>query len=280
MNPKKMLLLLILLTGLAGCREEAFMNYKNLRITSLTADKEGCSFGDKVTLTAEASGPPENSLTYLWYSTEGTLLTKNESQVIWKAPDGKTLATILVMVTDGNTGKTAQETITIEVKPNILSVSPDEGLTVDTEGNVTAKNNLTVKGGLIVEDEAYIGNLHLFTASQYRELWREKGGGPFIADATQDVPARAKGAILKVVLTAHSVGSGSLIVSDREGKFNDTIDYWLQNGFSNYSDHWLGGTIFAPFIIGTKTFKYKTDSHASGLTDDRLRSWASIIGWF
>lgn len=157
-------------------------------------------------------------------------------------------------------------------------------MSVDSYGDTTVKN-------LSVSDPSSVGNIHLFLASETVKLWGTinattdgTSGGPYIQDLTGIVPSSAKGAVLKVIVntksqaTATFTPTGSFVVSDRLGNFC-AIEHYLCNGFTNYSNFWIGGTVYAPFITGTKTFKWRMSSNVASV-DNLVFSYGGLIGWF
>ena len=70
-------------------------------ITSLTADNITVSPGETVALTCSAEDDDEDSLTYIWGCTNGSLMT-NGSIAFWTAPGYPGTYSISCEVTDGN----------------------------------------------------------------------------------------------------------------------------------------------------------------------------------
>ena len=76
-------------------------------ITSLTADNITVSPGETVALTCSAEDDDEDSLTYDWACTNGSL-APNGSTAIWIAPGYPGTYSISCEVTDGNDGSTIE----------------------------------------------------------------------------------------------------------------------------------------------------------------------------
>ena len=76
-------------------------------ITSLTADNIAVSPGGTVALTCTAEDDDEDSLTYVWGCTNGSLMT-NGSTAFWTAPGYPGTYSISCEVTDGNDGSTIE----------------------------------------------------------------------------------------------------------------------------------------------------------------------------
>ena len=72
-------------------------------ITSLTANKITVSPGGTIVLTCTAEDDDEDSLTYVWGCTNGSLMT-NGSIAFWTAPGYPGTYSISCEVTDGNDG--------------------------------------------------------------------------------------------------------------------------------------------------------------------------------
>ena len=156
------------------------------------------------------------------------------------------------------------ERITIkEDRVGIGTTSPDANVKLD------------IAGDLRVQDASSIGNIHYFLASEYVTLWSNVGGGPHDQDVSANVPARAKGAVIKVIVGGG--GSCSLVVADRLGNFS-SLSHYCHNGFTNYSNSYVGGLIFVPFYTG-KTFKWKMKSNSND-PETGILSYATLVGWF
>jgi len=94
--------ILIILAGLLiGCSD---FNTEPV-ITSLTADNATVSPGGTVLLTCTAEDDNDDSLTYNWECTSGSLVP-NGSTATWTAPGGPGTYSISCAVTDGNDGST------------------------------------------------------------------------------------------------------------------------------------------------------------------------------
>ena len=76
-------------------------------ITSLTADNIAVSPGGTVALTCTAEDDDEDSLTYVWACTNGSL-APNGSIAFWTAPGYPGTYSISCEVTDGNDGSTIE----------------------------------------------------------------------------------------------------------------------------------------------------------------------------
>ena len=76
-------------------------------ITSLTADNTTVSPGENVVLTCNAEDDDEDSLTYTWECTNGSL-APNGSIANWTAPGDLGTYSISCAVTDGNDGHTIE----------------------------------------------------------------------------------------------------------------------------------------------------------------------------
>ena len=83
-------------------------------ITSLTANRITISPGGMVILTCSAEDDDEDSLTYVWGCTNGSLVA-NGSIAFWTAPGHTGTYSISCEVTDGNDGSTI-EIIDIKVQ--------------------------------------------------------------------------------------------------------------------------------------------------------------------
>jgi hypothetical protein len=121
-----------------------------------------------------------------------------------------------------------------------------------------------------------VGNIHLFRANEYQILWSNVGGGDHIENVAAHVPAWAKGAVIKVIVST-SAQTGSFVCADRNGNFS-SISHYYQTGFTNYNLEGVGGMVFCPFFSG-KSFKWRMDSNKKR-RDDQVRSYAALIGWF
>tara|TARA_B100001750_G_scaffold173470_1_gene141690 strand:+ start:457 stop:846 length:390 start_codon:yes stop_codon:yes gene_type:complete len=109
-KPVKIKTILIILAGLlTGCN---VFNTEPV-IISLTADNTTVSPGGTVTLTCTAEDDDEDSLTYTWECTNGSL-APNSSTATWTAPGDLGTYSISCEVTDGNDGS-ALEIIDITV---------------------------------------------------------------------------------------------------------------------------------------------------------------------
>jgi hypothetical protein len=96
--------ILIILAGLLiGCSD---FNTEPV-ITSLTADNTTVSPGGTVLLTCTAEDDNDDSLTYIWECTNGSLVP-NGSTAIWTAPSSPGTYSISCAVTDGNDGSTME----------------------------------------------------------------------------------------------------------------------------------------------------------------------------
>jgi len=94
--------ILIILAGLLiGCSD---FNTEPV-ITSLTADNTTVSPGGTVLLTCTAEDDNDDSLTYNWDCTNGSLVP-NGSTATWTAPGSPGTYSISCAVTDGNDGIT------------------------------------------------------------------------------------------------------------------------------------------------------------------------------
>lgn len=145
-------------------------------------------------------------------------------------------------------------------------------MSVDSYGDTTVKN-------LSVSDPSSVGNIHLFLVGEVVNLWVANAGiagGPYTKDVSANVPSSAKGVVIMVNVNAHGRASGSFMVADRRGNFGS---HGFSNGFINYTNTWVGGTVFVPFIIGTKTFKWQMASNIA-TPDNVVSSNAALIGWF
>ena len=96
--------ILIILAGLLiGCSD---FNTEPV-ITSLTADSTTVSPGGTVLLTCTAEDDNDDSLTYNWECTNGSLVP-NGSTATWTAPGNPGTYSISCSVTDGNDGSTME----------------------------------------------------------------------------------------------------------------------------------------------------------------------------
>ena len=96
--------ILIILAGLLiGCSD---FNTEPV-ITSLTADNTTVSPGGTVSLTCTAEDDDEDSLTYFWECTDGSL-APNGNTATWTAPDSPGTYSISCEVTDGNDSSTIE----------------------------------------------------------------------------------------------------------------------------------------------------------------------------
>jgi hypothetical protein len=96
--------ILIILAGLLiGCSD---FNTEPV-ITSLTADNTTVSPGGTVLLTCTAEDDNDDSLTYNWECTNGSLVP-NGSTATWTAPSSPGTYSISCAVTDGNDGSTME----------------------------------------------------------------------------------------------------------------------------------------------------------------------------
>ena len=101
-KPVKIKTTLIILAGLLiGCSD---FNTEPV-ITSLTADNTTVSPGGTVLLTCTAEDDNDDSLTYNWECTSGSLVP-NGSTATWTAPGSPGTYSISCAVTDGNDGST------------------------------------------------------------------------------------------------------------------------------------------------------------------------------
>ena len=76
-------------------------------ITSLTADNTTVSPGGTVSLICTAEDDDEDSLTYIWECTDGSL-APNGSSATWTAPSSPGTYSISCEVTDGNDSSTIE----------------------------------------------------------------------------------------------------------------------------------------------------------------------------
>ena len=96
--------ILIILAGLLiGCSD---FNTEPV-ITSLTADNITVSPGGTVLLSCTAEDDDDDSLTYIWECTNGSLV-QNGSTATWTAPGSPGTYSISCAVTDGNDGSTME----------------------------------------------------------------------------------------------------------------------------------------------------------------------------
>ena len=103
-KPVKIKTTLIILAGLLiGCSD---FNAEPV-ITSLTADNATVSPGGTVLLTCTAEDDNDDSLTYNWECTSGSLVP-NGSTATWTAPGSPGTYSISCAVTDGNDGSTME----------------------------------------------------------------------------------------------------------------------------------------------------------------------------
>ena len=103
-KPVKIKTTLIILAGLLiGCSD---FNTEPV-ITSLTADNTTVSPGGTVLLTCTAEDDNDDSLTYNWECTNGSLVP-NGSTATWTAPGSPGTYSISCAVTDGNDGSTME----------------------------------------------------------------------------------------------------------------------------------------------------------------------------
>ena len=103
-------ILIILATLLTSC---SIFNAEPV-ITSLTANRITVSPGGMVILTCSAEDDDEDSLTYIWGCTNGSLMT-NGRTAFWTAPGHTGTYSISCEVTDGNDSSTI-EIIDIKVQ--------------------------------------------------------------------------------------------------------------------------------------------------------------------
>lgn len=103
-------ILIILATLLTSC---SIFNAEPV-ITSLTANRITISPGGTVILTCSAEDDDEDSLTYVWGCTNGSLVA-NGRIAFWTAPGHAGTYSISCEVTDGNDGSTI-EIIDIKVQ--------------------------------------------------------------------------------------------------------------------------------------------------------------------
>jgi len=96
-------ILIILAALLTSC---SFFNAEPI-ITSLTANNITVSPGGIVALTCTAEDDDEDSLTYVWGCTNGSL-APNGSTATWTAPGYPGTYSISCEVTDGNDGSTIE----------------------------------------------------------------------------------------------------------------------------------------------------------------------------
>ena len=75
-------------------------------IQSISSDQQTVTVGDSVTLTANATDPNDtpDQLSYLWYTSAGTLQTPTQMSTVWIAPNtvGEVTISLLVEDTGGN----------------------------------------------------------------------------------------------------------------------------------------------------------------------------------
>ena len=103
-KPVKIKTTLIILAGLLiGCSD---FNTEPV-ITSLTADNTTVSPGGTALLTCTAEDDNDDSLTYNWECTSGSLVS-NGSTATWTAPGSPGTYSISCAVTDGNDGSTME----------------------------------------------------------------------------------------------------------------------------------------------------------------------------
>ena len=103
-KPVKIKTTLIILAGLLiGCSD---FNTEPV-ITSLTADNTTVSPGGTVLLTCTAEDDNDDSLTYNWECTNGSLVP-NGSTATWTAPGSPGTYSISCAVTDGNDSSTLE----------------------------------------------------------------------------------------------------------------------------------------------------------------------------
>lgn len=108
----------VLLFLLFGCLpEQTAPENKAPTISSLTASATTVEAKTKITLTCEASDPENNSLTYSWEATTGTLSTTSGKNVEWTAPSTIGNVIVTVSVSDGKKSVSMNKTITV-VEPN------------------------------------------------------------------------------------------------------------------------------------------------------------------
>lgn len=132
-------------------------------------------------------------------------------------------------------------------------------------------------------------SIHFYTFEEYKILWTGARGGIFNTDVSGYVPEEAKGAILRVNVFTDDDGkkstheSGSFVCADKNGNFspNDS-EFWhyQQNGFTNYSNYWVGGIVFCP-LTDERKIKWKMMSNESkSKPTKKVMSYGTLIGWY
>lgn len=107
-----------------------------------------------------------------------------------------------------------------------------------------------------------------------------KGDGQH--DLSKIVPPDAKGVLLKAMVNGGGSAdtSGSVVCSDENGEYANTVAHYYQNGVNQYGKHWGGGVIFCPFVKGSKTVKYRTLSNKVKGADKLVIGITTPIAWY
>lgn len=121
MNKKNIIPFIIIAVLLIGCRPPIPTNDPP-EITSLSAGSSTVPAGTTVTITAQASDPEGDALTYSWTKDGGTLSDSNTNSVDWTAPDTEGTYVITVKVDDGFNSQVSQS-ITLSVGSPEINVT-------------------------------------------------------------------------------------------------------------------------------------------------------------
>ncbi len=99
-------------------------------ISSLTVNLTSVEIGGDATITAVATDPNSDDLTYTWSATDGTIAGTG-AIVTWTAPDVLGTYTISLTVDDGNEGLDSSTVDVDVVATNLYSVAATSGPTLD-----------------------------------------------------------------------------------------------------------------------------------------------------
>lgn len=124
---------------------------------AVTASCSPCTVqtGQTATLTASATDPDGDSLTYQWNATEGTFSDANAARTVWTAPLQPAAVTATITVEDGRGGRATDTVDLVVIHGNALrsgvSLLPDQPL---TSANGRYRLLYQTDGNLVLYDDA------------------------------------------------------------------------------------------------------------------------------
>lgn len=129
MNKKFLSLLILTMLVIYGCPQPGPVNNAP-SITTVTSNPSTLSINDEVTLTAVASDPDGDTLTYTWSANNGILRDNDARIVTWIAPDAAGETIITVTVSDG-VNPAVESSITLTV---LIPISPVTNFAANEQG--------------------------------------------------------------------------------------------------------------------------------------------------